>query len=292
MYAGDVSSGDAAGYTDDYIDEDDITYVAGNYGATPTGLVAKADINGNGEIDFEDLAWTSRNVGEQGIPPIYNKNSGGGDNTLAFLKLEGLPEHTFKDQEFEVKVWAKNINDLRGYAFTFCYDPDKVEIVNEYMAIDEGDFLASGNSGNRNYFFTIQNEKGLEFVNVLLGNVEPAVGEGVVATVKMKSLIDGERPEVSVVDVIVANSVNRFFRLKDVSQVPDDFGLSQNYPNPFNPETRVKFQLPMASKVVLKIYNVLGQEVRTLVNNEMRAGFHSIIWDGRNRSGVRVASGI
>jgi hypothetical protein len=291
LYAGDVSSGDAAGYPDNYVDEDDITYMAANYGAIPTGLVAKCDLNGNGEVDFEDLSWVSLNVGEEGVPPVYNKNSGG-DNALAYLKLNGIPDRTFRDQEFELQVWAKNINDLRGYTFTMCYDPDKIEIMNEYMAIEEGDFLVSGNPSNRSIFFTIQNKKGIEFVNVLMGYVEPAIGEGVIATIKMKSLVDGERPDISVVDIKVANSVNRFFRLKDVSQVPDEFGLSQNYPNPFNPETRIKFQLPMTSKVVLKVYNVLGQEVRTLVNTEMKAGFHSIVWDGRNQTGVRVASGI
>jgi len=291
LLAGDVSSGDAAGYPDNYVDENDINYITTNYGAAATGLVEKADINGSGDIDFSDLSWVSLNIGEEGVPPVYNKESGR-DNALAYLKLAGVPDHAFMNQEFEVQVWAKNINDLRGYTFTLNYDPERLEIVNEYMSIEEGDFLVSGDPSNRSVFFTIQNGKGLEFINVLLGSVEPAIGEGVIATVKMRSLMNDERPEVSLVDIMVANRVNRFNRLKDVTQVPDDFGLSQNYPNPFNPETKIRFQLPMASKVVMKVYNVLGQEVRTLVNTEMRAGFHSMIWDGRNSAGVRVASGV
>jgi len=291
LLAGDVSSGDAAGYPDNVVDEDDITYITSNYGETATGLVEKADINGSGSIDFSDLSWASLNIGKEGVPPVYNKNAGA-DNKLAYLDLDGVPDNAFENQEFDVRVMAKNVSDLRGYTFTLCYDPDKVEIVNEYQAIEEGEFLVSGNPSNRSIFFTIQNKKGLEFVNVLLGSVEPATGEGVLSTIRMRSLVNDERPDISLVDIMVANRVNKFNRLKDVTQVPDDFGLAQNYPNPFNPETKIRFQLPMTGKVVLKVYNVLGQEVRTLVNNEMKAGYHSIVWDGRNSAGVRVASGI
>ncbi len=54
--------------------------------------------------------------------------------------------------------------------------------------------------------------------------------------------------------------------------IPNEFNLSQNYPNPFNPTTNIKFSLPKTSKVVLSIYNVLGQQIAQLVNNELKAG--------------------
>jgi len=291
LLAGDVSSGDAPGYTDNVVDEDDITFITSYYDSVATGLLEKADINRSGYIDFTDLSWTSLNTGKEGVPPVYNKNAGA-DNAMAYFKLEGIPEQAFINQEFDVKVWAKNVSDLRGYTFTLCYDPDKLEIVNDYGAIEEGNFLISGNSSNRSVFFTVYDKKGLEFVSVLLGYTAPATGEGIVASVRMRSLIQDERPDISLVDIIVANRVNRFNRLKDVRQVPSDFELSQNYPNPFNPETKIKFQLPIASKVILKVYNMLGQEVRTLVDSDMRAGYHSVVWDGRNDMGIQVASGV
>ncbi len=74
--------------------------------------------------------------------------------------------------------------------------------------------------------------------------------------------------------------------------IPTEFKIFQNYPNPFNPETRIEYQLPHMSEVVVTIYDIYGREVRTLVNGEMAQGYHSVVWDGRNSSGVRVASGI
>ncbi len=61
---------------------------------------------------------------------------------------------------------------------------------------------------------------------------------------------------------------------------PEEFSLSQNYPNPFNPVTKIQFELPSHSKVTLKIYNLLGEVLLTLVDEEMSAGIHSLIFNG------------
>jgi hypothetical protein len=73
---------------------------------------------------------------------------------------------------------------------------------------------------------------------------------------------------------------------------PLDFGLEQNFPNPFNPETVIKFSLPHDSPVTLKIYNILGQAVNTLIDGVLPAGNHTVIWNGRNEKGSDVVSGV
>jgi hypothetical protein len=73
---------------------------------------------------------------------------------------------------------------------------------------------------------------------------------------------------------------------------PGSFALLQNFPNPFNPSTTIRYQLSVAGKVTVKIYNLLGQEVRTLVNEVQNAGPHISIWNSQNDSGVGVASGV
>ncbi|MCP4723999.1 MAG: T9SS type A sorting domain-containing protein [bacterium] len=74
--------------------------------------------------------------------------------------------------------------------------------------------------------------------------------------------------------------------------VPDDFVLKQNYPNPFNPSTTIRFDLPTYSHVNLVIYNVSGEVVRTLANENFGFGNHRIVWDGRDDLGRQVSSGI
>jgi hypothetical protein len=73
---------------------------------------------------------------------------------------------------------------------------------------------------------------------------------------------------------------------------PDDYKLEQNYPNPFNPSTKIAFTLPVNNKISLKVYDILGKEVRTLINGEDYVkGSHSVTWDGKNNFGASVASG-
>ncbi|NIR52987.1 choice-of-anchor D domain-containing protein [candidate division KSB1 bacterium] len=76
------------------------------------------------------------------------------------------------------------------------------------------------------------------------------------------------------------------------ASIPEGYDLAQNYPNPFNPETVIEFRLPEASKVTLKIYTVLGQEVRTLVDDERASGIYRIRWDGTDDFGQGLASGV
>lgn len=64
--------------------------------------------------------------------------------------------------------------------------------------------------------------------------------------------------------------------------IPTDYSLSQNYPNPFNPSTTIKFGIPEAANVSVKIFNLLGQEVATLVNNNLEAGYHIINFNASN----------
>ncbi len=71
------------------------------------------------------------------------------------------------------------------------------------------------------------------------------------------------------------------------SAIPTEYTLSQNYPDPFNPSTTIDYDLPKQSHVVLKIYDVLGREITTLVDNDVQAGYHSVRWDAGN-----VASGL
>jgi hypothetical protein len=74
--------------------------------------------------------------------------------------------------------------------------------------------------------------------------------------------------------------------------VPNQFSLKQNYPNPFNPSTTIEYDLPQRSQVEIRIFNSLGQLVRTLVNSQQDAGRYAITWNGESNEGGVVATGV
>ena len=77
-----------------------------------------------------------------------------------------------------------------------------------------------------------------------------------------------------------------------LSLLPDEFTLRQNYPNPFNPSTTIEFTLPQPTEISLVIYNLMGQEVRTLKRGMADTGHHSILWHGKDNRGQLVSSGV
>ncbi|MGH7496544.1 MAG: alpha/beta hydrolase-fold protein [bacterium] len=95
----------------------------------------------------------------------------------------------------------------------------------------------------------------------------------------------------------IDNALEYFFpggvvSVKDNEILPVRFSLPQNYPNPFNPSTTISYDLPKSIHVELVIYNVLGKEVRRLVDAKEMAGHHHIAWDGKDWAGATAASGV
>ena len=76
------------------------------------------------------------------------------------------------------------------------------------------------------------------------------------------------------------------------TSLPTEFALSQNYPNPFNPTTTIDFKVASAANVNISVFNVLGQRVRNLVDQDLAAGSYSTTWDGRDDSSQPLASGV
>jgi hypothetical protein len=99
-------------------------------------------------------------------------------------------------------------------------------------------------------------------------------------------------------DDIIADPMNPLILSKaplqigDKGYVPEVFSLGKNYPNPFNPSTKIGFGLPEPAEVSIRVYNVLGQQVKMLISSEMSAGYRFLVWNGTNEFGAGVSSGI
>ncbi|MFZ0454490.1 MAG: Ig-like domain-containing protein, partial [Ignavibacteriaceae bacterium] len=93
-------------------------------------------------------------------------------------------------------------------------------------------------------------------------------------------------------DLRIVNKTTVGVDNNDNSKLPSDYILEQNYPNPFNPSTKIKVGIPKAGFVKLDVYNLLGQKVSTLINEEMNPGYYTITFSSDNRNGYDISSGV
>ncbi|MHA1718972.1 MAG: T9SS type A sorting domain-containing protein, partial [Promethearchaeota archaeon] len=90
----------------------------------------------------------------------------------------------------------------------------------------------------------------------------------------------------NILNSIENNSINNEIILNPV------VSLNQNFPNPFNPSTTISFSIPIESKVNISIFNIKGQKVKTVANDQFEKGIYSILWSGDDDNGKLVSSGV
>lgn len=179
-------------------------------------------------------------------------------------------------------IWHKQIlkdKDINGLA-----------ISNELgvMALAGDYFDADNNLDRRGYFSIIKLETGEELYTQLFNfNQNPPMSVQMHSAVitSDNQLVLGariyfEQPSYHVNSYVAGFDLNVLTGIEENANAPAEFNLSQNYPNPFNPSTKINFSLPAGEHVTLKVYDVLGREVTTLLNEEKSAGAYSIDFDG------------
>ena len=138
-------------------------------------------------------------------------------------------------------------------------------------------------------------------MNPLSGTVSPEGSAGVLLNVNAAGMdpgvysagisVNSNDPDQGAVIIPLSLTVNGMSS-ENESLLPAEFALHQNYPNPFNPQTKIRYDLPENSMVNITVYDMLGREVKTLVNQAQNAGFKSIIWDATNDYGKAISAGI
>ncbi|MCC6475786.1 T9SS type A sorting domain-containing protein [bacterium] len=163
----------------------------------------------------------------------------------------------------------------------------------QIVTIEEGDFL------NREAQTIFLATNGGTFADINVGRLSrenPGIsGSGAIATVRV-TLPAGVSPDLTVMYELrnQENDLVGFGQTTSVenAEVPTQFGLAPAYPNPFNSTTSIKFMLPEAADLSLRVFNVLGQEVATLVNGHFNAGIHVVHWDATSESNTALPSGV
>ena len=257
----------------------------------------QADVNDDGSVDFSDLATAAASFGRTAAVPagklaVVPQRPGVNADTEMTLELTG--DKVLVGETVTLTVSMANARQLNGFGLELAYDADKFEFVS--VAPAENDLLKS--EGGETPLFKNWTEDGrISVVNVITesGTVS---GEGALVTFTFKVLRefdDSARFEIAQGVVFDADQLQNpvvTLGALDVQSTPTEFALHQNYPNPFNPQTNIPYDLAEGGDVVLRIYNLLGQEVRTLVRERQAPGRYTVQWSGMDDRGVSVSSGI
>jgi hypothetical protein len=186
----------------------------------------------------------------------------------------------------EARLVLQGSGRIQGISARLGWNPAVVEPV-DYMA---GELLASLGG------MALSPEPGV--VDAVLLGVGSAgfTGEGDLATVRFLVRNPGD-PGIALAASDARDADNRRVTLgvtppRDMSAAPRVTALLGNTPNPFNPSTRIDFALAEAGTIEISVFDAVGRHVRTLLTASRPAGLHSVVWDGTDRDGRRVASGV
>jgi len=228
---------------------------------------ANSDVNQDGiPATIADLVYLLRIIveGPSLAGKIFSVNSE--------VKLE------VQKQENSFSVYTNSGANLGGGLFVFEHQPHSAVAVIFTEALADMDKLYKDEEGVLRILIYSQVGKIIPLGENLLFTVQTETGDLNIKQVEFSN--DSGN--------LVKTTTNKTSSIA----VPDKFTLDQNYPNPFNLETKISFSLTEDATVSLKIYNIKGQLVKTLVQERKPAGFYTISWNGTNQKGETVASGV
>jgi hypothetical protein len=306
---GKLLGGDCIGYTDsagavwpnNRISAEDVNRISDAYLATPshpkwndnTNNYKWADIDESGQVGILDLQMATANytgTNNDGAQPVWAKPAAQPvmANTDALVQFNNLPSELRNGQAYTVQVVIRNASAVRGYYLDVNYDQSALS----FDRIVKGEFITSSS-----HSFPVLGEGTIGLANAVYGDAIFS-GDGVLAEVTFVARKDGAFTtdmlgikEITVVnaDMLAENLVTENPTV--VNTTPSVFALGQNFPNPFNPSTTITFGVPETSNVTLKVYDVLGRCVRTLVAGAYTPGSYSIVWDAQDDVGNMVSAG-
>lgn len=247
---------------------DILRHVVGLIPLPNAAAFTRADVDSSNSIQAADAAWILKRIANIvdcfpathqncALPKVVT-NSG------AEVKLESTVKN------FLLSINAKGVNSVNSAEFTISYNPNELEIVKIEPTDLTKDFSIVSNPQNG-------------ILKIAMAAMNEITEDGNLIQIYTKG---------SQASVQLSGAALNSETFVDEKVVPNAYALEQNYPNPFNPKTNIRFSLPENAKVDLKIYNALGQTVKTLVNTNFASGSHVVEWNGTDANGKLVSSGV
>lgn len=247
--------------------------------------ITRADVSSNGTVTAYDAGLIlQRLVGfitrfpvedTLGLPKALSTRSGG----IVTLDIDrAIQMHDDVGPIVLVPLMVSGTSDVLSLEADFVFDARGLE----FLGVEPTPLSA---------LFLVESQGGLGHVSVALAGAQPLDGDGDVLLLRFREILEGGLRTLAPERILLNEESLEV--VGEAGVLPLDFSLDQNYPNPFNPQTSIRYSLAESRPVTLTIYNILGQEVRTLIHHEVRdAGVFTIVWNGDNNAGLRVASGI
>lgn len=236
-----------------------------------------ADFNGNGFVDIGDLQDIVNFILEIiGVP----QNSPEGPPVI----VELLKDNLSPGGPISVPMHVGLFSEASAVQFEVSYNSDNLSC----LEITLGE-IASGMAIDYNI---TENKINCVIYNLSGGSFGPANGELVNLKFESVGLEYDLISDISVSDFIIVSPSADYIPVEIKGQLPERFALEQNYPNPFNANTNISFSLPESGQVKLQVYDLLGRNVVTLLEDFLEAGGHSISWNGRSANGADLATGV
>ncbi len=301
-WLGDVTT--SLGFWDGYnglVNPADIDKLAGNYGSPPPAGVpgyAECDVGPSHDntrvgvpepddmVQFEDMMIFAMNYGVVAprVVPFLP------DESTKALSLELAELGVIEDGLFEVALRLEgNASEVKGLSTVIAYGSSELEFVNARLSDDMSSPLAPV------FFWHGSDDSSVQIDLAVLGTDVTVGGSGEVAVMTFRALSDEYTLEFDSADLRGANNEAlsaSFEGIESRPETPASYRLVGNLPNPFNPMTKVAYQVPHESHVSIRVYDVSGRLVRTLLDNTIDPGHHEVAWDGRNDRGESVGSGV
>jgi hypothetical protein len=254
-----------------------LKHVAGIALITDPAALYAADASNNGTITAYDAALILQAAaGLITLPAKVDANATLGKEVAVAGSLNwSSPEATSDPAVVKVGLKLADAANVYSAQLTSTADFSALSVEGVSAALPEGWMMQWNVSGN-------------ELRVAMAGTTPLSSGDIATLTVRLKN----KESRLNFSTDALLNENFQSLGAVEIAAVPTVFALEQNYPNPFNPSTTIKYQIPADANVNLVIYNLQGQQIRTLIAKEQKAGYYNVVWDGRNEAGQTVSSGL